>query len=167
MNSRVAILKESNGILAKQINRKLQGDFLMEYRKFEDIYVMRIDKGEEIVETLKNFCRKKHIKAGWIKGIGAVNDVTIGLFETKSKNYLSKRLKGDFEITSLVGNISYMAGNPYLHLHINIAGSDYIVHGGHLDSAVVSATCEITIKTIEGEIGRQFDETIGLNLYKF
>lgn len=139
----------------------------MEYRRFGNTFVIRIDKGEEIVKSLTTICEKEQIGLGWVKGIGAVNDVTIGLFETATKTYISKHLKGDYEITGLLGNISRMDRKPYLHLHINISGTDYNVLGGHLNSATVSATCEIILHTIEGKVGRQLDENIGINLYNF
>jgi predicted DNA-binding protein with PD1-like motif len=59
-----------------------------------------------------------------------------------------------------------MNGEVYLHLHINIADSKYNVYGGHLNYAYVSATCEIVIEAVEGEVEREFSEGIGLNLYK-
>ena len=93
----------------------------MQYKKFGNKYVLRMDKGEEVVETLKKFCEKENIKLGWLKGLGAVNKATIGLFETKIKEYHSVNLEGDFEITSLLGNISRMDGEVYLHLHINLS----------------------------------------------
>ena len=33
--------------------------------------------------------------------------------------------------------------------------------------AIISATAEIQIQVIDGEIGREFSEDIGLNLFKF
>lgn len=139
----------------------------MEYKRFDDKYVVRLDKGEEIVETLKNFCEEKDIKLGWINGLGAVNKATIGLFETNEKEYHSVELAGDHEITSLIGNISTMDGEVYLHLHANLADDSYNTKGGHLNSAVISATGEFTIGVIEGSVGRKFSEEIGLNLYDF
>ena len=38
------------------------------------------------------------------------------------------------------------------------------VKGGHLVRANISATGEIFIQKIAGEVGRRFDEEIGLNL---
>lgn len=139
----------------------------MEYRRFGNTYVLRLDKGEEIVATLKKFCSDQKIRLGWIKGIGAVGEVMIGLFETSTKEYHSLKLKGDFEITSLLGNISTMEGETYLHLHINLGDSEHKTWGGHLSKAVISATGEIMIEAIEGEVDRAFSEEIGLNLYKF
>ena len=41
------------------------------------------------------------------------------------------------------------------------------VFGGHLNKAMVSATCEMVIYIIDGKIDRYYDEQIGLNLLKF
>lgn len=40
-------------------------------------------------------------------------------------------------------------------------------HAGHLNAATISATCELVIDVIDGEIGRKFSDEIGLNLYEF
>ena len=130
-------------------------------------WIIRIDKGEEIVATLERFCRDKGIRLGTVSGIGATNRATIGLFKTRTKEYLRKELVGDHEITNLAGNISRMSDEVYLHLHVNLSDSNYHTFGGHLNSAVVSATCEVAIHVLEGEVGREFSEEIGLNVYRF
>lgn len=139
----------------------------MEFKRFGSKYFIRMDKGEEIVETLKGFCREEQITLGWVKGIGAVNSATIGLFKPDEKKYYSTYIKGDYEITSLMGNISTMNGDVYLHLHINLSDIEYKTCGGHLNSAVISATGEILIETVEGKVDRSFNEEAGINLYKF
>lgn len=139
----------------------------MEARGSGKHWIVRIDKGEEIVATLTGFCREKGIRLGMISGIGATDEATIGLFKTRTKEYLRKDLTGDHEITSLTGNISRMNDDVYLHLHVNLSDSSYRTFGGHLNSAVVSATCEVVIRVLDGEVGREFSEEIGLNLYKF
>jgi len=139
----------------------------MDYRKFKNKYILRIDKGEEILSAIKKLCEEENITLGFFSGIGATNKATIGLFETSTKKYHSKELTGDHEITALTGNISVMKGEVYLHSHVNLVGSEYNTYGGHLNSAVVSGTCEVTVEAFTGQVDREFNEEVGLNLYKF
>lgn len=139
----------------------------MEYRVFNDVLVARIDKGEEIVASIREICVKEKICLGKVNAIGAVNRARIGLFETGIKKYNSTELTGDFEIVSLSGTVTMMDGEPYLHLHINLADSGFKTFGGHLNEAYVSATCELTLHIIKGSVGRRFSEEIGLNLMEF
>jgi len=138
----------------------------MKYRRFQSKVVVRIDKGEEIVTSLSHLCKKLNIKSGTIIGIGATNKITIGLMNTETKKYQSKELTGDHEITPLVGNITTKDGEVYLHLHITVCNDEHQALGGHLTSAVVSATFEGVIDIIDGEITREFDTSASLNLLK-
>lgn len=138
----------------------------MQFRQFDNKFILRIDKGEEIVETLKTFCSKQQIKLGSVSGIGATNEATIGLFLTSTKEYIKKEMTGDMEIAPLVGNISTMNGQTYLHLHVNLGDSKHKSWSGHLNRAVCSATFEAIIDSIDGEVEREFSDEIGLNLLK-
>ncbi|MBF0563898.1 MAG: DNA-binding protein [Nitrospirae bacterium] len=137
----------------------------MRYVKFGDKYVIRVDRGEEVVETLRNFCGAHGIKAGVITGLGATNKAIVGLFETAAKIYHSTELSGDYEIVQLNGNVSTLDGAPYVHIHAVLSDSRFLCYGGHLNSAIVSATCECTLTAIDGEVPRSFSDEIGLNLY--
>ena len=139
----------------------------MEYRVFGEIIVLRLEKGEEVIESIKNLCEKEDIKVGSISGLGASNHVEVGLFKVDEKKYYSNTFEDDFEITNLTGNISRMNGEVYLHIHGTFANVEGKCVGGHLNKAVISATSEIIIDKINGEVGRQFSEEIGLNLIKF
>ena len=139
----------------------------MDYKKIGGKVFVRIDKGEEIVETLTQVCKKLDIAAGTVMGIGATDKAIIGLFDVKTKKYHSTELVGDHEIAPVYGNISMMDNEIYLHLHVNLCNYEHKSLGGHLTSAVVSATFEGVIDIINGKIEREFDSTAGLNLVKF
>jgi len=139
----------------------------MEFKKFGNVYVVRLDKDEEIIETLKGFCATNQITLGWVSGIGAVNRVTLGLFETKPKRYIAEELTGDFEITSLSGNITTMNKEVYLHFHATVSDLQHKTYGGHLTSAVVSATAELIVVSVAGIVDRKLSQEIGLNLLEF
>ena len=139
----------------------------MEYKKFNNTIVARIDKGEEILEKIKEIALKENIKLANINALGAVGEFTVGVFKTQEKKYYSNEFKGDFEIVSLTGSINTMDGEFYSHLHMAAGDEEGKVFGGHLNKAVVSATCEMFINIINGEVDRYHDYDIGLNLFKF
>ncbi len=139
----------------------------MEWKKKDHRYFLRLEKGEEIIEKISEFCEENKIIAGAITGIGAVNQVEFGLFDTIEKKYHTNCLNEALEITSLIGNISRKEEKVYLHLHITVGNIHGLVYGGHLNKAVISATGEIIIDEADVEINRRFDETIGLNLWEF
>jgi hypothetical protein len=139
---------------------------LMRSIQYGDKHFIRVDKGEEIVNILTEFCMKRSINLGKISAIGAASEVEIGVFDTVNKEYNSKIMKGIFEILLISGNISTSNYKPYLHLHITLSDSNYNTFGGHLNRAIVSATCEIIVEVYKGKLDRYFDESIGLNLFE-
>lgn len=139
----------------------------MEYRRFKDTLIVRIDKGEEITEQVRVIAEKERIKLATVEALGALNDFTVGVFNTEEKQYYANRFQGPFEIVSLTGTISTMDGAFYQHLHMSAGDEKGAVFGGHLNRAVVSATCEMVIRVIDGEVDRKFSEEIGLNLFRF
>lgn len=138
----------------------------MDIKKFGNKIIVRIDPGEEILETLLHVCKEHDVRLGSIMGIGATNKASIGLFDIASKMYHKKEFVGTYEITSLCGNVTRMNDEPYLHIHITLCDDRHRSFGGHLNTAIVSATCECIIDSIEGVIERFTDKETGLNLVK-
>lgn len=139
----------------------------MDYRRFDDTIIARIDKGEEILEQLKVIAEKEEIKLASVSALGATDDITVGVFRTGEKKYYANHFTGDMEIVSLTGTVSTMDGAFYPHLHMSAGDTEGHVFGGHLNRAVISATCEMVIHVIDGQVDRKFDENIGLNLFAF
>ena len=91
----------------------------MEYKRFDNTIFARIDKGEEILEQLKEIALQEHIKLASVSALGAINDFTVGVFKTTEKKYDANEFQGYYEITSLTGTITTMNGEHYAHLHMS------------------------------------------------
>ena len=139
----------------------------MDYRRFNNIIVARIDKGEEILEKAKEIALKENIKLANLNALGATNDFTVGVLNVENKQYVSNNFHGNYEIVSLTGTINTKDGEFYTHLHMSAGNDKGEVFGGHLNRAVVSVTCEMVINIIDGTVDRYFDEETGLNLFRF
>ena len=124
----------------------------MDYKRFDDTILVRMDRGEEILEQVKAV---------------ALNDFTVGVYNVAEKKYYANDFKGSFEIVSLTGTIDTMNDGFYCHLHLSAGNERGQVFGGHLNRAVVSATCEMVIRLIDGKIDRKYDDVTGLNLFHF
>jgi predicted DNA-binding protein with PD1-like motif len=72
--------------------------------------------------------------------------------------------EGDLEIGALVGNITRLDGEPFVHAHVVVGGRDTIAHTGHLMAARCAATVELFLHDFGGAIHRAPDPAIGLNL---
>ena len=139
----------------------------MQYRVFGDTYVVRLQRGEEVLACLRELCEKESISLGTVSAIGAVNHVVVGVYRVDEQKYVANTFDGVMDLTSLMGNITEKDGEPYLHLHATFGDLTGKVIGGHLNEAVVSATCELFVRKVEGHVGRRLDPETGLNIFDF
>ncbi|MBQ3653215.1 MAG: DNA-binding protein [Synergistaceae bacterium] len=145
----------------------------MQFRRFGNKYFVRMDKGEEILTSLKKFCGQERITLAEVKALGAVDDFTVGLFDVAEKKFHANHYEFPAEIVSLWGTITTKDGEYYAHIHMSAGDSQGRVFGGHLNNARVSATCEMIVDDLsEGStngfvVERKFSEEVGLNLFEF
>lgn len=59
----------------------------MKYKKVENRFFVKIEKGEEIIEILTKFCSDNNIRSGSISGIGGTNDVSIKYYGGNNNKY--------------------------------------------------------------------------------
>lgn len=139
----------------------------MIYKRFDTKLVIRVDKGENLVESIRQVLLKEKVLAGSISGIGAIDHLDISAFNIKKKEYDKIIIDEYMEVTALSGNISQKDDSLYTHFHIICGKSDGTTVSGHLNEARIVLTGEIVVDIIDGVIDRQFDDQIGLNLIKF
>jgi len=134
------------------------------YTRAGSFYLVRLERGEELVATLTEFARRRRVGCGIVTGIGAADSVELGLFDPKKRNYVRRRYEGDWEIVSVLGNVALLGNDPVCHLHAIIADRDQQCRGGHLYSAAISVTGELTVQAGTRRIRRAPDPATGLNL---
>ena len=136
----------------------------MQSKKIGNAYMIRLEKGEEIAESLKRFCQEKGIKSGSISGIGATDNVSLKYYDLAKKQYTAKHFRSEnYEILSINGNVSLLNDEPFTHIHITLSDSHHHAFGGHLESAVISVTCEIALQMTDGIVLRKRNEEFQLN----
>lgn len=126
----------------------------MKAQRTDHGWLLRLDRGEEILESLRTFAREHAIGCALVSGIGAVGETELGFFTPATRTYDRHTLQGDHEILSLSGNLSVMDGEPFPHCHLIVCGPDLVARGGHLFRGVVTVTCEIHLVTSAGVLMR-------------
>lgn len=129
-------------------------------------FIFRLNKGDDLLEKLTQFCADNRIETGVISGVGALDKAAFGYYEQNKKRYENKTLSGQFEILNLSGNISVKEGKPMAHAHITLAKTSGESFGGHLMPGSRVFACEIYIQELAGEPKvRRIDAATGLWLW--
>jgi len=136
----------------------------MLYKKTNQKYIIKLTRGEKVLEELTKFCEIEGIKFGVLRAIGAVRGAELGYYDLDNKKYSYKKMDGDYEIASLTGNVAYLDNKPFIHAHVVLSDANFQCFGGHLKEAAVGAVCEVFLEPLEGKVTRKMDEEIGLNL---
>ncbi len=139
----------------------------MKYTKCSQGYIIRLEKGEQIIQAIKDFCKTYTITSAYFNGIGAVQNAELGYYRLDQKEYSWKKFDTAMEVVSLTGNVSQVDGEPFLHIHTVLAYENFQTAGGHLKEAVVGATLEIFMQTVDTKLTRFMDDEIGLKLLTF
>ena len=134
----------------------------MRFLKHDDVFVIRMEEGEDIVSALNAFCADQGITGAGVHGIGAVKEATLGYYSLNRQEYVKRDFRGEFEIVNLSGNVTVTDGKPFVHVHAALAGrdetgevEDFRATGGHLFQGTVSVTAEIIITRTGAAIPRK------------
>jgi predicted DNA-binding protein with PD1-like motif len=129
----------------------------MYYSKCNVGYVVRAEIGEEIQEALRQFSQEVGLKSAFYQGIGALTRVELAFFCTNAKVYDRKFFSEEYELVSLLGNLSAVDGVVVPHSHVTLCDRNFHTYSGHLVRGVVSVTAEICVTTIDLALTRKED----------
>jgi hypothetical protein len=128
------------------------------------IHVIRLNKGEEAVNSILNYCTEAGIKSASFTAIGAASKAKLAIYDLNKKEYIRKEFSKTMEILNLSGNISLLDNNIVVHSHVVLSDEDFSAFGGHVEELTIAATCEIVLTEILVKLTRKADPIIGLNL---
>lgn len=143
----------------------------MDYRKEKNAIYLRIDKGEEVIATIKKICEMERVGGGYFQGIGACSRAVLSTWIPEKQDFIHHTITGMLELVSLKGNISTdRNGKPFSHSHAVFSylkdNGEVVVVAGHLEEAEISYTGEIILTPAETKIERTFDENAGIDVWK-
>ncbi|MBS6701040.1 MAG: DNA-binding protein [Clostridiales bacterium] len=139
----------------------------MEYRKIGDTIVLCLMRGEEVLASIRAVCNAEQVRLAEISALGAADHAEIGVYQLAERRFLPRTLEGEMEICALTGNVTRCGDELYLHLHGSLADAEGRVYGGHVNEIRISATAEIFIRLLPGEINRRRDGELGIFLMDF
>lgn len=129
-------------------------------------WLVRLQKGEKLIESLVKIIEKESIKGAWISGLGGALSAELGFYDLEKQQYQWQLFNELMEITSLQGNIAWKGDEPALHIHGTFTKADFSAIGGHVKELIVGGTCEILLHRWNAEEGlsRSIDKETGLTL---
>jgi uncharacterized protein len=129
-------------------------------------FVARLEKGEDILGSIRRLAKAWKIQAGVLEGIGSLSKAKLGHYDFTTKNYHYEVFQEDLEILSLAGNISSLDDEPLPHVHVTLGKRDFTVLGGHLEEGSSANMVELFIRVLPGKIVKSKDVNSGLNLFQ-
>lgn len=139
----------------------------MNFKKVEEGFLVRLDRGEEVIKTLTDFVRQHDIKGGFIHGLGALESASLGVYDLSTRGYVTKSFREKLEVGMLNGNIARVenSGEVFIHLHAIVGDSSLHSFTGHVFEAVVLGTLEIFVKPLTTEILRKRNDDLGFDAW--
>ena len=144
----------------------------MEYRKIDELFYIRMDRDDEVIEKILEVCRRESISSAVFSGICGCKRAELQVFIPEKGTFETERLEGMLELVSFNGNVVRdNDGKLFHHTHALFTfkkDGQHGIAGGHLKSTTVLYTAEIALRpTVDGSIGRKFDPETGTGFWDF
>jgi predicted DNA-binding protein with PD1-like motif len=140
----------------------------MRWKQIEDeakVFALVFETGDEIASVLQRFSKNQGLAGSSFKAIGALSYAKLGWFNWETKKYdPACVLDEQMELLSLIGDIALKDGEPQVHAHVVVGGSDGIAHGCHLLEACVRPACELIPTESPIHLQKKLDPESGIAL---
>ena len=144
----------------------------MEYRKIDELFYIRMDRDDEVIEKILEVCRRESISSAVFSGIGGCKRAELQVFIPEKGTFETEQLEGMLDLVSFnVNVVRDNDGKLFHHTHALFTfkkDGQHGIAGGHLKSTTVLYTAEIALRpTVDGSIGRKFDPETGTGFWSF
>ncbi len=129
----------------------------MRSKKFGDKFMLRIDHGGDLIQSIKKFCSEQNIKAAYFTGFGGLFDPVLSLFDIDTKVEESRKFVGDFGIASLHGLVSMHDKDLDVRCSVCLNDAKFQLVGGELLEAQARICVELLVKPIQGSLVRDVE----------
>ena len=127
-------------------------------------YILRFDRGEEVISALKHFCQQEKIDAGFFHGLGACSYLKLAYYHLETKKYIEQEFAQDLEIANVTGDIALAGKDLVVHMHGTFSDESMSAIGGHVMAMRVAGTCEMMLTKFDKPMTRKLDPDTGLKL---
>jgi len=121
---------------------------------------------KDLLLGLKELATRLKISTGTLTVIGALRNATLYYYLQDEKKFKRLCFANPMEIVSGIGNIATLNNELIIHCHLVLANKNGTCYGGHLTEGSRVFAAEVQLRELSPPIGRQFDQTTGLNLLK-
>ena len=140
----------------------------LDYRKLGPAFYIRCDRGDRVVASILDVCKKEGIRSATFNGIGGCSFAAIQTFDPVECTFHTEEKEAMLELVSLMGNV-VDGENHHTHaLFSYVEDGTHRILAGHLKETVVLYTAEIELRPIVGgAIGRRHDPETGTGFWNF
>ncbi len=130
-----------------------------------DSTTLILKRGEELIAVLNGYASTKNLAGAWLQaGIGGAGSATLAYYDLEARRYVDRTFDEPLEILSLQGNLAWVDGEPFWHIHGTFGTKEYQSIGGHVKHLDIALTSELLIMPMPTRLTRSYDETTGLKL---
>ena len=107
---------------------------------------LRLDPGEEIVESLRSFARENGVRsAAILSGVGMLSRARLGFFEVELNDYRPAEFSAIYDLSAVTGSITWRGEQPVPHVHVVFNNPEMSAFAGHLLEGICHITVELFI----------------------
>lgn len=125
-------------------------------------FILVLDSGDDLLESITQCAKDAKLLGASISGLGQVHNPTLAYFSSNPNDKPTlTTFSGYYELAGLNGDITNNDNKYYTHAHAVLADKKFHGIAGHVNSAKVGLTAEITIVPFAASVQRTVDPKTG------